>query len=69
LVQVGDRDQLRAWVEETIAAHAGEVERYRRGEEKLLGFLVGEVMKRSAGRADPKAVRAALTAALASSGT
>ena len=47
-----------------LEAHAGEAARYRGGEQKLFGFLVGQVMKQSQGRADPKLVNAALQAAL-----
>jgi len=50
-------DELAAWVEEVIAAHPDEVEKFRGGKEGVLGFLVGQVMKRSGGRADPKRVR------------
>jgi aspartyl-tRNA(Asn)/glutamyl-tRNA(Gln) amidotransferase subunit B len=65
LVQVQDTSQIATWVRETLAAHPGEVARYQAGEAKLMGFLVGQVMKRSQGKADPKAVSAALAAALA----
>ncbi len=64
LVQVSDSGAIEAWVKETLAAHPGEVERYKAGEARLMGFLVGQVMKCSKGRADPKAVNAALAAAL-----
>ena len=64
LLQVSDAGAIDGWVRETLAAHAAEVARYQAGETKLLGFLVGQVMKRSAGKADPKAVNAALAAAL-----
>ncbi len=64
LIQVQDAGQIETWVRETLAAHSAEAERYRRGEAKLMGFLVGQVMKRSKGKADPKAVGAALEAAL-----
>jgi aspartyl-tRNA(Asn)/glutamyl-tRNA(Gln) amidotransferase subunit B len=66
LMQVQDSGQIVAWVRETIAAHPAEVQRYREGEVKLMGFLVGQVMKRSRGKADPKAVTAELAQALAS---
>jgi aspartyl-tRNA(Asn)/glutamyl-tRNA(Gln) amidotransferase subunit B len=66
LIQVQDGSQIEAWLAETLAAHPAEVERCRRGETKLMGFLVGQVMKRSKGKADPKAVGAALEAALRS---
>jgi aspartyl-tRNA(Asn)/glutamyl-tRNA(Gln) amidotransferase subunit B len=65
LLQVSDTGAIDGWVREVLAAHAAEVARYKGGETKLMGFLVGQVMKRSAGKADPKAVGAALAAALA----
>jgi aspartyl-tRNA(Asn)/glutamyl-tRNA(Gln) amidotransferase subunit B len=64
LVQVSDAAAIEGWVRETLAAHPSEVERYQAGETKLMGFLVGQVMKRSKGKADPKAVNAALAAAV-----
>jgi Asp-tRNA(Asn)/Glu-tRNA(Gln) amidotransferase B subunit len=36
------------------------VERYKGGETKLLGFLTGQVMKKSGGKADPKGVQPVL---------
>jgi Asp-tRNA(Asn)/Glu-tRNA(Gln) amidotransferase B subunit len=60
LVQVSDRGALAGWVDEVLAAHPGEVERYRAGEAKLMGFFVGQVMKRSKGKADPKGVQPVL---------
>jgi aspartyl-tRNA(Asn)/glutamyl-tRNA(Gln) amidotransferase subunit B len=39
-----------------IAEHPAEWERYRKGERKLQGVLVGQVMKKSGGRADPRQV-------------
>ena len=54
--QVRDDGQLRIWVEQVITDQPTEVERYRAGELKLLGFLVGQVMKKSRGKADPNAV-------------
>jgi aspartyl-tRNA(Asn)/glutamyl-tRNA(Gln) amidotransferase subunit B len=68
LLQVRDQSTVAAWVAEVMAAHPEEVRRYRAGEGKLLGFLVGEVMKASRGRADPKAAAGALTTALRSTG-
>ncbi len=54
LAQVRDAGQLEAWVDETVAANPSVVERYRAGEVKLLGFLMGEIMKKSRGKADPR---------------
>jgi aspartyl-tRNA(Asn)/glutamyl-tRNA(Gln) amidotransferase subunit B len=47
---------LRAWIDEVIAEHEAEATRCARGERKLLGVLVGLVMKKSSGRADPRRV-------------
>ncbi|HEX6435121.1 MAG TPA: Asp-tRNA(Asn)/Glu-tRNA(Gln) amidotransferase subunit GatB [Gemmatimonadales bacterium] len=60
LVQVSDRGALTGWVDEVIAAHPGEVTRFRNGETKLMAFFVGQVMKRSQGKADPKGVQPVL---------
>jgi aspartyl-tRNA(Asn)/glutamyl-tRNA(Gln) amidotransferase subunit B len=56
LVQVQDTGALEAWVDEVLAANPGEVARFRGGEAKLIGFFVGQVMKKSGGKADPKGV-------------
>jgi aspartyl-tRNA(Asn)/glutamyl-tRNA(Gln) amidotransferase subunit B len=60
LVQVSDQSALAGWVDEVIAAHPGEVARFRDGEAKLMAFFVGQVMKRSKGKADPKGVQPVL---------
>ncbi len=56
LTQVQDTGALEGWVDEVLAAHPGEVARFRGGEAKLMGFFVGQVMKKSGGKADPKGV-------------
>ena len=61
LIQVGDANTLGAWVAEVLAANPSEVERFRGGEAKLMGFFVGLVMKKSGGKADPKALQPLLT--------
>jgi aspartyl-tRNA(Asn)/glutamyl-tRNA(Gln) amidotransferase subunit B len=60
LIQVGDSDALGEWVDEVLAASASEVARYKGGEVKLIGFFVGQVMKKSGGKADPKKVQPVL---------
>ena len=55
LAQVQDTDELETWVDGVLAESPEEVERYRGGEAKLLGHFIGRVMRRSGGRADPKA--------------
>ncbi len=56
LAQVRDERRLTVWVDAVLADHAREVVRYRAGEVRLLGFFVGQVMRRSGGRADPRRV-------------
>jgi aspartyl-tRNA(Asn)/glutamyl-tRNA(Gln) amidotransferase subunit B len=60
VVQVSDQGALAQWVDEVLGAHPGEVERYKSGETKLMAFFVGQVMKRSKGKADPKGVQPVL---------
>ena len=60
LVQVSDQGALAGWVDEVLASHPGEVARFQGGETKLLAFFVGQVMKRSKGKADPKGVQPVL---------
>jgi len=56
LLQVSDDAALSGWIDAVWKAHAAEVQRFVAGEQKLLGVLVGLVMKESKGRADPKRV-------------
>jgi len=66
LVKVDDDAQLAAWLDEVIAENPTEAERYRNGEKKLQGVLVGAVMRKSKGRADPRKLNQLLTARLTS---
>ncbi len=54
--QVSDADAIGKIVDEVIAASQANVEAYRAGNEKLFGFFVGQVMKASQGKANPKVV-------------
>jgi aspartyl-tRNA(Asn)/glutamyl-tRNA(Gln) amidotransferase subunit B len=56
VVQERDEDAIAAWLDEVIQAHPKEWARFKSGERKLQGVFVGQVMKRSGGRADPKRV-------------
>lgn len=56
LLQVGDETQLAGWIDEVIEEHPDEAKRYFAGEKKLQGVLVGFVMRKSGGKADPKRV-------------
>lgn len=54
LVQISDPDTLGKIIDEVLAAHPKELEKYRNGKTKLKGFFVGQVMKKTNGRGDPK---------------
>ncbi|MEW6423470.1 MAG: Asp-tRNA(Asn)/Glu-tRNA(Gln) amidotransferase subunit GatB [Bacillota bacterium] len=56
LVQITDEGAIAAIVEEVIANHPKVVEDYRAGKDKALGFLVGQVMKATRGKANPELV-------------
>ncbi|HJR87856.1 MAG TPA: Asp-tRNA(Asn)/Glu-tRNA(Gln) amidotransferase subunit GatB [Acidimicrobiia bacterium] len=56
LLQISDTSTLEAAASEVLGSQPEVVERYRSGEQKVLGFLVGLVMKSTGGRADPKLV-------------
>ena len=66
LVQVGDTGVLSGWVSDVLGAHTSEVMRYKQGETKLLQFFVGQVMKASRGKADPKLAQRVLEEKLTS---
>jgi aspartyl-tRNA(Asn)/glutamyl-tRNA(Gln) amidotransferase subunit B len=53
---VADTSELEPVIDEILAANPGQVESYRSGKEGLLGYFVGQVMKQTEGKADPKAV-------------
>ena len=55
LIQDSNEDSILTFIEEVIKQHPEEVERYRNGEKQLVGFLMGQVMRASKGKADPKA--------------
>ena len=60
VTQVGDDSQIEQWIEEVFSDLPNESARFKAGEKKLTGVLVGAVMKKSKGRADPKKVNALL---------
>ncbi len=68
LAQVSDAGALEGWIQEVLEAHPDEVARFRGGEARLRGYFMGEVMKRSKGKADPKEVNRILAQRLQSPG-
>jgi aspartyl-tRNA(Asn)/glutamyl-tRNA(Gln) amidotransferase subunit B len=67
LRQVVDASALEAWVDEAIAENPGPVEQFRGGKEGALNAVLGQVMKKSGGSANPKAVRELLLQRLSGS--
>lgn len=60
LATITDDDAVTSWVEAAIQENPDEVQRFLGGKTALIGFFVGQVMKKSAGKADPKAVQSLL---------
>ena len=56
LMQVSDTGEIDRVIDEVIAANPKQLEQYRTGKETLFGFFVGQVMKASKGKANPKIV-------------
>jgi len=56
LVQVSDTGEIDSLIDGVIAANPGQLESYRAGKEALFGFFVGQVIKASKGKANPKIV-------------
>src|SRR5690606_5746023 len=54
LIQESNDDELIQYIEQVIHNNPSEIERFKNGEKQLLGFLMGQLMKLSQGKADPK---------------
>jgi aspartyl-tRNA(Asn)/glutamyl-tRNA(Gln) amidotransferase subunit B len=64
LIQIRDDDALKPIIDAVIEENAKQVEQYRGGKTSVIGFLIGQVMRRFDGSPDPKRVREMLTEAL-----
>ena len=60
LIQSSDSSVIESFIAQVIEQNSAEVERYRSGEKQLIGFFMGQLMKVSGGKADPKASNAIL---------
>jgi aspartyl-tRNA(Asn)/glutamyl-tRNA(Gln) amidotransferase subunit B len=60
LEQVSDTSAIEGFAREVIAENVTQVEQFRSGKEAVLGFLVGQLMKKSKGKANPKLAGEAL---------
>ena len=56
LVQITDEGEIHKIVQEVLSENSSKVEEYRSGKDKLFGFFVGSVMKKTGGKANPKLV-------------
>lgn len=56
LSQISDEGAIKELVQKVVDAHPNEIEAYKNGKTNLLGFFVGQVMKETKGRANPKTV-------------
>ena len=56
LSQITDVDAIRKMVEDVVANNPNQVEQYKSGKTNILGFFVGQIMKATKGRANPKTV-------------
>jgi aspartyl-tRNA(Asn)/glutamyl-tRNA(Gln) amidotransferase subunit B len=65
LSQVSDQGAIEAACKKVVEAHPAEVARYRGGDAKLIGFFVGQVMKETGGKANPKSANELLRKLLA----
>ena len=64
LVQIQDENLLEEVITKVIESNTKQVEDYKNGKDKLFGFFVGQVMKETQGKANPKAVNDLLKKAL-----
>jgi len=61
LIQESSEETLRAVCEEVLKENPQEVEKYKSGKKGVMGFFVGQVMKKTQGKANPKVVNKILT--------
>ncbi len=64
LAQISDEAALRGIIEQVLDQHPAQVEQYLGGKTQVAGWLMGQVMKATKGRANPQLVRSLLTEAL-----
>ena len=60
LVQVSDEESIERIVDQILAMNAAQVDHYLAGNDKIFGFFVGETMKLTKGKANPRVVNEVL---------
>jgi len=58
VIQESDESSLVSYIQQVIQENPNEIDRYKNGEKQLVGFLMGQLMKISQGKADPKQANA-----------
>ena len=61
LVQISDVETIRQEIMSVLSANEDKVSEYRSGKEKLFGFFVGQIMKKTGGKLNPKLLNETLT--------
>jgi len=56
LIQISDEAEIAAIIEQVLKGNPEQVAKYKKGKKKLLGFFVGQVMKKTKGKANPRLV-------------
>ena len=69
LIQISDEDAIEKIILEILAKNSEQVKAYNNGKDKLFGFFVGQVMKATQGKANPKSVNLILKKALSNEHT
>ena len=64
LIQISDEAEIAAIIEQVLEGNLEQVAKYKKGKKKLLGFFVGQVMKKTKGKANPRLVNEILEKAL-----
>ena len=60
LKQTGDEDTLHQLIQEVLRENASKVDEYKAGKTGLIGMFMGQIMKKSGGKADPKKTKSLL---------
>ena len=67
LVQITDQEEIRRVVSQVVESNPKQLEQYRRGQTRVFGFFMGQVMKATQGKANPQLVNKILKEILDSS--
>lgn len=61
LIQINDEDELKNIIEATLDENPKSIEDYKNGKDRAIGFLMGQIMKKTKGKANPQLVKEMLT--------